>query len=52
MAQNEGLHTLSLRMSHPGEWKSNPHRLPWADELYDGVENLKEELRWEIIDDD
>lgn len=52
MGTDEGLHTLSLRLSHPAEWESHRHRLPWTDELYEGNERLKEELRWEIIGDD
>lgn len=49
----DGLHTLSLRVGHPGEMKSNKHRLPWFDdEMYDGIESLKDGNRWDIIGDD
>jgi len=49
----DGLHTLSLRRGIPSKdfIRSSKHALPWVDEMYEGVENLKHELRWEIIDD-
>lgn len=51
---DKGMHTLSLRMGIPTKdaIRSSRHALPWVDEMYEGVESLKEELRWEIIADD
>lgn len=50
---DSALHTLSLRKGIPSmdSIRSAKHALPWLDEMYDGIEDLKHELRWEIIAD-